>query len=88
MIDGLLATKLVQLQRTPVNTQPVEIKKPKPTVPQEVRFTNSAHQPIRSTRKRRARCSNKENQVRTEWICSMCKVPLCLSKTKSFPGLS
>lgn len=62
---------------------PVQIKKKKPHVPRTVRLESSAHQPQRGTRRRCAKCSTKAKQVRTDWLCSVCKVPLCLGKNKT-----
>lgn len=61
----------------------VQLKKHKPFVPKLVRIENSAHQPMRSTRRRCAHCSTKKHAKRTDWICSICQVPLCLGKTKN-----
>lgn len=86
IVDGLLSNRLVTLKRKldrSSTRSPIRISKHKPTVPVEIRLTSSSHQPIRDTRKRCAKCSTKAKQVRTEWMCSVCKVPLCLSKTKS-----
>lgn len=55
----------------------------KPHVSKAVRLEGSAHQPQRSTRRRCAKCSTVKQQVRTDWMCSVCKVPLCLGKSKS-----
>lgn len=61
---------------------PITIKKHKPFVPTEKRLTEANHQPTYSTRRRCALCSTKENQVRTNWLCSTCCVPLCMGKEK------
>ncbi|XP_045469290.1 uncharacterized protein LOC123676973 [Harmonia axyridis] len=82
VIDGLVAEMIVSLKRKRDNS-PLEIKKHKPQVSIEVRLDSSAHQPGRGTRRRCAVCSTKINQVRTEWTCTICKVPLCLSKTRT-----
>ncbi|KAJ8939274.1 hypothetical protein NQ318_015232 [Aromia moschata] len=58
-------------------------KKPKPCVSNSIRLTASSHQPIRTTRRRCAMCSTKNNDVRTNWQCSVCNVPLCLGKSKA-----
>lgn len=60
-----------------------EISKSKPFVPKSIRLENSAHQPMRTTRRRCAKCSTKDAQVRTDWMCSICEVPLCLGKRKT-----
>ena len=62
---------------------PIELKKNKPCVPSTIRLEQAAHQPQRGTRRRCARCSTKKNEVRTEWMCSICNVPLCLAKNKN-----
>ena len=36
------------------------------------------------SRRRCALCSTKAKQVRTDWECSVCEVPLCLGKQKSW----
>lgn len=61
---------------------PVELKKNKPCVPNTIRLEQAAHQPQRGTRRRCARCSTKKNEVRTEWMCCVCNVPLYLGKKK------
>lgn len=61
---------------------PANIKKGKPTVSPSIRTEQSAHQPERSTRRRCTLGSTKNDEVRTNWICSICKVPLCLGKNK------
>jgi hypothetical protein len=62
---------------------PTEIKKYKPSVPDYIRLEKSAHQPKLSTRRRCARCSTKKKEVRTEWICSICNIPLCITKSRN-----
>lgn len=62
---------------------PVEIRKHKPHVANEIRTGNVGHQPMRTTRRRCGFCSNKLKQTRTEWMCKTCKVPLCVSKTRN-----
>lgn len=61
----------------------VQIKNHKPFVPNTLRLKESTHMPERSTRRRCAHCSNAKQQVRTEWFCDTCKVPLCLSAIKN-----
>lgn len=63
--------------------QTVAVKKHKPYVSPSVRFDQASHQSKRGTRRRCARCSTKQNEVRTEWMCSVCNVPLCLAKQKN-----
>lgn len=62
---------------------PVTIKRYKKFVPKDIRLKGARHQPAYSTRRRCALCSTKLNQVRTNWICVMCNVPLCLGKNKT-----
>jgi hypothetical protein len=83
VIDGLVAERLVSNKRQSTNSQPIQIKKSKPFTPTEIRLTSSTHQPQRSSRRRCALCSTKSKQVRTDWICTVCQVPLCLTKNKS-----
>ena len=78
-----LTAKTIVKNRGPKSTNVVAIKKKKPFVPIEVRFTESFHQPKRDTRRPCAKCSTSKKQVRTDWICSACEVPLCLGKKKS-----
>jgi len=82
VINGLLSETLVNPKRNSFIPSEVEIKKFKPYVPIEIRQQSSAHQPTRGTRRRCAVCSTKANPVRTDWLCSICKVPLCLGKNK------
>lgn len=82
VIDGLLVNKLVELKAKTKTGAEVPAKKPR-KVSDEIRHTSSSHQPVRSTRRRCARCSTRNQQVRTEWSCSVCAVPLCLSKNKT-----
>ncbi|XP_049764577.1 piggyBac transposable element-derived protein 4-like [Schistocerca cancellata] len=61
----------------------LQFNKKKSNVPKSVRLESSSHQPERSTRRRCAACSSKKQQIRTDWMCSVCKVPLCLGKRKT-----
>ncbi|XP_050301509.1 piggyBac transposable element-derived protein 4-like [Anthonomus grandis grandis] len=83
IIEGLVAEALVARKRSASSFETIAIKKNKPYVSEEVRFEGSTHQPERGTRRRCANCSTKKNQVRTEWVCSVCNVPLCLTKNKT-----
>lgn len=84
VMNGLLADKLVSRKRKSESTmEPVQIKRSKPYIPPEVRLNSAKHQPERSSRRRCALCSTKAKQVRTDWICSVCQIPLCLTKNKS-----
>ncbi|XP_046685368.1 piggyBac transposable element-derived protein 4-like [Homalodisca vitripennis] len=60
---------------TPINNY-------KPKVPQELRFTENAHMPVRGTSRRCAQCSSKEEVHRSKWVCETCGVALCLSELK------
>ena len=81
--DFLSSALVTSRKRKRQSTSNVQIQLKKPTVPKSVRLENSAHQPERSTRRRCAACSTKKSQVRTEWMRSVCKVPLCLGKRKT-----
>ncbi|XP_046993906.1 piggyBac transposable element-derived protein 4-like [Schistocerca americana] len=61
----------------------LRFNKKKPNVPKSVRLESSSHQPERPTRRSCAACSSKKQQIRTDWMCSVCKVPLCLGKRKT-----
>nr|CAH7727890.1 unnamed protein product [Callosobruchus chinensis] len=82
IIDGLLAQRIVELRGKKMSGTEEPSKK-KRKVPEEVRFESASHQPMRSSRRRCARCSTRSEQVRTEWCCSTCEVPLCLGKNKT-----
>lgn len=84
-ISRELVTKtLVEKRRNNISTpSPIGIKKGKPTISPSIRTEQSAHQPERSTRRRCTLCSTKQDEVRTNWMCSICKVPLCLGKNKT-----
>lgn len=60
----------------------VRVNKHKPYVDPNTR-ASSSHQPVRTTIRRCAKCSIAGHQRRTQWMCSTCNVPLCLSKSKS-----
>lgn len=81
----LVSKTLVQKRRLTAESSPspVSIKKGKPTVSPTIRMEQSAHQPVRSTRRRCTLCSTKDNEIRTNWKCSICDVPLCLAKNKT-----
>lgn len=85
IMNGLVSETLISKKRpsTSSSCAKLEIKKSKPFVPPEIRHQSSKHQPERSSRRRCALCSTKAKQIRTEWICSICQVPLCLGKNKS-----
>ena len=86
VVDGLVATTYINKKHKSSSGSAglsVKISKHKPHTPIEVRKLESAHQPRRGTRRRCASCSTKAKQVRTDWECSVCNVPLCLGKQKS-----
>ncbi|CAI6356801.1 unnamed protein product [Macrosiphum euphorbiae] len=56
--------------------------KNKSFVPDSLRLEKSAHQPKISTR-RCAKCCTREKEVRTEWMCAVCNVPLCITKNRN-----
>ncbi|KAF0756110.1 piggyBac transposable element-derived protein 4-like [Aphis craccivora] len=45
--------------------------------------TSESPPPIRSSRRRCGNCSTKAKEIRTEWICSVYNIPLCLNKNKN-----
>ncbi|GBP55035.1 hypothetical protein EVAR_46331_1 [Eumeta japonica] len=59
------------------------IKRNKPSVPIELRTESNMHQPERTTSRRCAKCSTKNNPARTVRQCSTRKVPLCIRKDKT-----
>ncbi|CAI6357631.1 unnamed protein product [Macrosiphum euphorbiae] len=67
----------------PLKKSPVEIIKHKPFVPESLRLEKSAHQPKISIRRRCAKCSTREKEVRTEWMCAVCNVSLCITKNRN-----
>lgn len=81
----LVAKTLVEKRRSSSDSPitPKNLKKGSPSVPKEVRIEQSAHQPKRSTRRRCNNCSSKAKEVRTDWVCSICEVPLCLGKSRN-----
>lgn len=70
-------------KRLSVSRIPVTVKKHRRFVPKEVRLKDSSHQPTYTSRRRCALCSTKAKQIRTNWMCSRCDVPLCLGKNKT-----
>lgn len=52
----------------------------KPQVPAVERYT--IHLPVKTTKRRCGLCSTKSHQVRTNWMCKGCNVPLCLGKMR------
>lgn len=49
----------------------------------EVRYSNAAHMPERSTSVRCGKCSTLRDAHRTIWKCSTCQVGLCLNKDRN-----
>lgn len=45
-------------------------------VPEELRYAGNAHHP--SLSKTRCRCSTKAKEARTQYLCNVCEVPLCV----------
>lgn len=83
IVFGLVGNQYVsQANCSPGPNQKLQIVRSKPNVPVEIRRSGSSHQPKRGTRRRCALCSTKKKQVSTFWMCSICSVPLCLSKSK------
>lgn len=80
IVDGLVAASYTQKRKSTGPT--IKVSKYKPHIPVEVRKYESAHQPRRGSRRRCALCSTKAKQIRTDWGCSICNVPLCLGKQK------
>ncbi|XP_063224514.1 piggyBac transposable element-derived protein 4-like [Bacillus rossius redtenbacheri] len=83
---GLLAPRIVAvIASTPSGSKgmsPVAIKTHKPFVDKSIRHESSGHQPVHSTSRRCAVCSSRKKPVRTVWMCTVCKVPLCLRAGK------
>ncbi|XP_008181107.1 piggyBac transposable element-derived protein 4-like [Acyrthosiphon pisum] len=76
-------TIVCKCQSKSTKKSPAKIKKHKPFVPDSLRLEKSAHQPKISTRRRCAKCSTREKEVRTEWMCIVCNVPLCITKNRN-----
>lgn len=86
IVQELVAKKAVNLTKKRLSrdfTQSIKLGKKKPSTSAAIRHTESAHQPVRDTRRRCANCSTSKQEARTDWICSVCNVPLCLSKRKN-----
>lgn len=81
---GLLAEEELKCTKKRGSTsEVVEIKRHKPYVDPEIRLKNSAHRPEHTTSRRCANCSTKDRPIRSNWICCVCKVPLCVKKDKN-----
>lgn len=87
IIDGLVSKTFFEKENrssNSFNARPTStINKFKVSVPCELHLENSSHQPKRTSRRRCGYCSTKKDPSRTNWMCSMCKVPLCLGKAKN-----
>ncbi|XP_049816570.1 piggyBac transposable element-derived protein 3-like [Schistocerca nitens] len=75
-----LAPKIVAANFASVSHTSIapRIKSHKPYVDESIRHKSSKQQQIHSSSRRCAVCSSKKNPVQTVWMCSVCKVPLCL----------
>jgi hypothetical protein len=84
VIDGFVAVTWARVQnkRSSSSIFPVQIKKKKPYIPQDVHKTSVDHLPERMGCRRCAVCSMKNKPVRTEWSCTVCQVALCMGKNK------
>lgn len=86
IVHELVAAKTVNSIRKRLSYEmadTIKLGRKKPTTSSAIRHTDSAHQPVRDTRRRCANCSTAKNEVRTDWICSVCRIPLCLSKRRN-----
>lgn len=86
IVRELVAPKSVSLNRKRLSHEMadgIKLGRKKPTTDSAVRRTDSAHQPARDTRRRCANCSTTKNEVRTNWICTICRVPLCLGTRRN-----
>lgn len=82
--QGLVADLVIKNKRKAYSCGETVAKKQfKPFIPLEIRHNQSSHQPERDSRRRCAKCSTSKQQVRTNWICSVCRVPLCLGANKT-----
>uniref|UniRef100_A0A1B6F9X5 PiggyBac transposable element-derived protein 4 C-terminal zinc-finger domain-containing protein n=1 Tax=Cuerna arida TaxID=1464854 RepID=A0A1B6F9X5_9HEMI len=80
-VGGLVSKRIVQIRGRV--TEEMVSNRSKPNVPIDLRHSDSRHQPTRTTRRRCAACSTKKKPAQTMWMCSICKVPLCLGKKKT-----
>ncbi|KAL4090085.1 hypothetical protein QTP88_024986 [Uroleucon formosanum] len=78
---SLVSKTFVQKRRQKGSGSPSPISIKRASVSPSIRKDQSAHQPERTTRRRCAHCSTKEKEVRTDWKCTICDVPLCISKS-------
>ncbi|KAB0804596.1 hypothetical protein PPYR_01566 [Photinus pyralis] len=85
VVEHLVCETLTHTNTKKRRSNPVvaAIREHKPYVPDNIRQREAAHLPIRSSRRRCGHCSTKSKQVRTKWMCTMCKVPLCLKDDKN-----
>jgi hypothetical protein len=81
----LFSKKIIEKRQMKQTSEspPVQLKRNKPFVSKSIRLEQSAHHPTRSTRRRCGNCSTKYKEVRTEWVCSVCNIPLYLGKAKN-----
>ena len=82
----LVAKKFVQQTKKRLShkmTDTIRLGRKKPGPSTSIRRSESAHQPVRNTRRRCANCSTSKKEVRTDWMCSICSIPLCLSKRRN-----
>lgn len=84
LTEQLVGHKLSSLKGRKRVDSERDISSRKPQVNLEKRQSQSSHMPVYITSKRRCvQCSTNNNQVRCQWICKTCNVPLCLSSTKN-----
>lgn len=83
ILQALVSSQIVKNKRIIIGGETIAKKRSKPFVPPEIRQAESAHQPQRDSRRRCSKCSDSKKQVRTNWSCSVCKVPLCLGINKT-----
>lgn len=83
IVNYLVCETLTAAKKRKRTDSPVLLQNRKPMVPLQIRQSQSAHLPKSTSRRRCGRCSTKNCQIRTEWMCTICKVPLCLSKSRN-----
>lgn len=54
------------------------IKKHKPFIPDEIKYKNVEHLPVKCTRRRCAHCSTRDKPHQTRTMCETCNVGLCM----------
>jgi hypothetical protein len=80
---SLVSKTFFQKRKQKVSASPSPISIKRASVSPSVRKDQSAHQPERKTRRKCAHCSTKEKEVRTDWKCTICDVPFCISKSRN-----